>query len=196
MGEVISLPVKRIALTKHTSYDKTGFKIFQYFYFRVSRAESCKLAIGPSIIIYREFYLLSTVHNTTLSRLFIPLVKTIAGLAFMVYFYISMKLLGKIFIGLYVLALLGVPITAGVLIPGAYFMSNVYKLSAEYKRGIQCCILNRIHGFERKVHLLVLRSLPLIRCYVGDLYFMEKRAKCILIDWLVSGAVFLLLTFK
>ncbi len=81
-----------------------------------------------------------------------------------------------------------------VLIPSALAMSATYTSSLKFSKNIR----KRIHALDNKekskaLYLRQVRSCQLIRCQVGNMYHMEKRAKLRLVVSVLNGFRFLLI---
>jgi len=74
-------------------------------------------------------------------------------------------------------------ISAALLIPpGAILTSVVYNLASQFHRHVQENLrVNRAQGTLTKKELV---ALPLLKCTVGNFYYMEERAKLTLIQLL------------
>jgi len=80
-----------------------------------------------------------------------------------------------------------------ILLPMSIIMSNTYNFSDRLPKNM----LYFVQGLTRaeKTEILArLKSYQVMRCHVGGFYYMERKAKLTLIQSLVQGVVFALLT--
>jgi len=75
-------------------------------------------------------------------------------------------------------------------------MSLVYNISVQFERNI---VDNRVAspngGRDKALIEMVLKSLPVLKCNVGNYYHMEGMAKLTLIDNMSRGVTFMLISF-
>lgn len=113
----------------------------------------------------------------------------------MVFLYIVVQLRTQLHIVTYTLTALCAPTEYVLVILGTKVLSSMYTHSVQFKQKLAQTIGSQ-DKIEKKVNTMVLMSIAPIKCGVGSLYFMEKRAKCTLVDWLFQGTTFLMISLK
>jgi len=153
--------------------------------------------INKCIIHYKGLYILNIRCNLIFGQIIVPSVK----LMLMVVFTVSFFALFRLYKRLNVLSLILVaPITVMqlvILIPMTLVISSLYGTSKKFTGNMAQCI-REIDDTARnkKILRLGLRSCNFIRCKVGDMYYMEAKAKLTTLHKVVNGLKYLLVNVK
>jgi hypothetical protein len=141
--------------------------------------------------------LYNNLHNTVFGSLLIPVIKLCA----MVLIYLSVAAttilrseIGPIIYGMFLVYLIALIL---VIIPGALMMSTVYNISKKFKRNMEIGMLSVSKWEDEKVLMkMTLKSLPVMKSNIGSFYHMESNAKFTLLDNILRGIAFMLISFK
>ena len=79
-----------------------------------------------------------------------------------------------------------------VITPTAMVMSSLFDISAKFPRNIAPRIQELSDMRMKEISTRELKSCPLIRCQVGNMYHMEAKAKMTMLHNIVNGVVFLM----
>ena len=140
--------------------------------------------------------MLNNCCNIVFGRFFLPFLKTLLISGFILSFFAVVRLYKDLDIfSLVLVAVLAASIPL-VIVPISVVMSSFYDTSSKFNR--QLCL--RIHLIANKKHKAVfdreLKSCPLIRCQVGNVYHMEAKAKLTLIHHVLNAIAFLMVNVK
>ena len=135
------------------------------------------LSHGPEecIYVYRCCKLWNELHNIVFGSLFLPAFKLCLLLALFVTAYCVIRLQSSLTTAVYMTFLIYFVTIAGLILPGAMVMTQVYSISAKLHQnmrdyyGIDC-----IKGKWRKKSL---RFLSILKSRIGSFYHMEGKAK-------------------
>lgn len=166
-----------------------------HFGLAVTDADWCN-HIPELILVYKGIYIIHKSCNTAFGNLFLPTFKIeimgalIFSFVAIVRMYEDLHLVSLLFVGTVVS-------TACLIIaPTSIVLSSLYDLSCKFGENL----LSKIHlvaekkskrTFERQ-----LKSCLLIRCQVGNFYYMEAKAKLTLLNNVLNGIVCLLVNIK
>lgn len=150
-----------------------------------------------SICGYRRTYLINTLHNKIFGSVFIPVLKSciISGIfvtvAAIVIFRDAIGPLLTVIFVIYIIALFS------IIIPASLLMTKIYYKSKTFHEEMNILLRNFSNPKSSEVIYLrkALKSLPIMKSQIGSFYYMENEAKLTLMDNLVNGIVFMLLTF-
>ena len=135
-----------------------------------SRLERC-------ILHYRAIYILNNDFNLVFGKLILPFLKFALIITFSLSFFAVARLFNDLgsfslfFLGMY--ALCG----AALLAPLAIVTSSMFDLSSQFHRNVSSNIgLSTGIQIKRRLQQQLI-SCPIIRCQIGNLYYMEGKAK-------------------
>jgi len=145
---------------------------------------------------YRGIHILSNDFNLAFGKLIIPCLKLVLVMVFILASFAMVRLRNELD-GLNFAFVLAVTVTTlGLILPISMIMSSLYDSSSKFQQNM-LPVLNSISDeYERNLVQHQVRSCPLIRCQVGNLYHMEAKAKLTLLQHVVSGVVFLLVNVR
>ena len=146
---------------------------------------------------YKGIYLINNSFNNTFGKVCIPFFKMIVILTFVTSFFAFLRLYQDLeLLPLFLVVVL--VITAPPLaIPMSIVMSSLYDLSSKFNRYFTIRIQHIATNKTRKlVFQGQLKSCFIIRCQVGNFYYMEGKAKLTLIHNVLNGIVFLMVNAK
>jgi len=154
-------------------------------------AEVC---VSKCFHIYRTLQLLSDLYNTTFGHLLVPVWKLFSVVIVPVSLYALIRIrIDSIFV--IALVIIFLCSTLAVLIPSAIIMSNICTASMKFRPNQEKRIQQIRIKELRFYHLANLNSFPILWCQVGNFYHIDPGAKLTLLDTVINGLVFLLLTF-
>jgi len=135
--------------------------------------------------------------NLAFGTLLIPTVKLMGLVGLVLSTFAVIRLRGELNTGsLLLMPLVGIG-TASLLVPISLVMSSSYKISLNFERILTPLIKQKLTNRETKEGFArQLKSCPLIRCKIGNMYYMEARAQLTMLDSTVNGLVFLLVRTK
>jgi len=141
--------------------------------------------------MYTQLVLILNVYNIVFGQLIVPVWKLFASViipAGLIRFRID-----SIYEAGILVVLIGS--AAMALVPSALVISTVYNFSKMLLPNLKRR-LHHISNIESQfAYSRILKSLPVMRCKVGNFYHMESQAKLTLLHTVISGLVFLLVTF-
>jgi len=144
------------------------------------------------IMHYRGIYLLNQEFNFGFGKIFVPCLKILLIFVFISCLFAVVRFRTD----LDGLSLTMISITlvtsASLTIPISIIMSSLYSASSQFKQHM-IPVLSKISDKTVRKHIEgQLKSCPLIRCQVGNLYHMEAKAKLTMLEHVVNGYVFLM----
>ena len=161
-----------------------------------SPAEECCIKIAQCILYYRGIYILNTGSNTVFGKLFLPFIKAVVVFGLILSFfavvekYEYLDTLSLFFVS-------AVTPTAFLLLaPISIVMSSLYDMSSQFHRNIFPKVHRVTIKKTKRILIYHLKSCPLIRCQVGNLYHMEAKAKLTMLHHVLNGVVFLMVNAK
>lgn len=198
-------------------YVETILSIFHCKLYRtVSRKDGkdIQTRFDEIISIYKSICLLNKNYNEAFRFIVIPFIKFSLGALTMILVTGLIRLDQSIFIRAHTLLFLVIcPIFIYVqLLVASNVMSSIFTNSDIVKENLINSLSELVKELEsleyqtvsfqsrqlcsrqKLYYTKVVMSLTPIRCKVGNLYFMEKKAKLTYVDWLFHGVVTLLLT--
>jgi len=134
--------------------------------------------------------------SKAIGTLFIPSGKLSTLTGFMVSFFALVRyrtrldVLSFLFIAVYMISALC------VAVPLSLVLSSIYTLSKDFRHTLSSSTRLIEGRLVRKYFQYRLNSCTLIRCKVGNLYYMEAEAKLTMIDHTVNGIMLLLVNVK
>ena len=153
--------------------------------------------LTDSIVVYQRIRLLNDLHNDAFGSLFVLATKM--GAVFALYISVAAitflrSAVAPILLGAFFLYMSTILL---VIFPGALMMSQVYIISSSFNLKVERCLIS-IHNCAQEKHQLkrTLKSLPVMKSKVGNLYHMESKAKLTLLDNIARGIAFMLITSK
>lgn len=148
-----------------------------------------------SIRVYKHTQLLNKLYNIVFGRIFVPAAKVIILIGLFILSYCIVKLRAYMSTPMLLVFILDAFTASTLILPGALTMSLVYSTSREFyknvSRNLESAKCARTKLFYRKK----LISMPELKCNVGNLYYMESKAKLTLADTMINGVCFMLLSF-
>ena len=140
--------------------------------------------------------MLSIDCNTVFGKLFIPCFKLTIMLSFILSFFAIVHLHEYLQLLSFILIIMVASVTCLLMAPICMIMSSLYDKSSKFS-----------HNLSPKLHLVVekksrtilerqLKACPLIRCQVGNFYFMEAKAKLTVLHNVLNGTVFMMVNTK
>jgi len=136
----------------------------------------------------------STVWSDSAERIFLPGTKLMCGYVAMCSLFGAIRLRSELSLTVYVFVNLCLVFAYAGLIPAAQMMTKIFEYSQQFKTR-HTKRLGIGFGESREEVLMTGKSLPVIRCGIGKLYYMEAQAKLTMVDWLLNGTIFLFLNF-
>jgi len=152
--------------------------------------------IKESIIVYRSIIMLNELQNSVLGSIFIPSVKLSGILIFYISVVAATLLRAHINYFIFALFLIYLYVLTIVIVCGAVLMSRVYSISKTFHKNIATVICKVPYSKEQVLLLKTLKSLPVVKSRIGQFYHMEGEAKLTLLDNVVRGIAFMLISFK
>ena len=155
------------------------------------------IQIQDLISCYRGIYLINNSFNNTFGKLCMPLFKMTLVLAFVTSVFAFVRLYQHLGVLSFILVT-GIMSTVPLLvIPMSIVMSSLYDISSKFNRNISIRT-HRIGANQNRKRVLEgqLKSCLLIRCQVGNFYYMEAQAKLTLVHNVLNGIVFLMVNAK
>jgi len=134
--------------------------------------------------------------NVAFGSLYIPFMKFLVLLGLIVSFFAIVRLRAELDGITAFLIPATFAATVILVVPISMVMSRMYELSKNFK----LVLAPKIRELTKKKTLYYLQykmeSCSLIRCKVGNMYYMEAQAKLTMLDHVVNGLVFLLVNTK
>ena len=131
--------------------------------------------------------------NRVFGTIVIPFLKFVLMLIFVTAFFACARLFDSInALSLAFAAVLSIT-TMGLLVPISIVMSKLYDLSLNFRSTMYSENLQITEKKTRKVLETSLESCPLIRCQVGNWYYMEAEAKLTMLHNVLNGLAYLLI---
>jgi len=163
---------------------------------KLNLGESTKSRINRCVRYYRGIYLINQEVNAAFGTLFIPFVKLVLLLGFIVSFFAIVRLREKLDGISSVMIPATFTATVLVVVPFSIVMSRMYQSSKNFKLVLAPKIREFTRREIRDYLQYKVQSCCLIRCKVGNMYYMEAQAKLTMLDRVVNGLVFLLVNSK
>ena len=152
--------------------------------------------VETNIIHYKGIYILNNICNIAFGSHFIPCSKL--NIIIMMILCLFSCLRAYEYLDYISYTFLVVMVITGILfiVPISIVMSSLYDISKDMTWNLKPHI-SRIMDKEAKRFLdRQLKSCGVIRCRVGNLYYMEAKAKLTTLDNIVNGIVFLMVNVK
>ena len=129
-------------------------------------------------------------------KILLPFIKLALILAFVISFFAVVKLFKYLNTLYFIFITVVVVASFAMLTPIALIMSSLYETSTKFTQYISPKI-HLVTGKKSTQALLMdLKSCPLIRCSVGNMYHMESKAKLTMIHNVLNGVAYLLVNVK
>lgn len=130
-------------------------------------------------------------------KLIVPVIK----LALVLIFIFSLYAFLRLFKDLDAISFLFITIASSTsvleLVPIAIVMSSMFDTSTQFPRKLAPRIISLVENeHSRQIFKRCLKACAVIRCKVGNLYHMEAEAKLTMFQYLINGAVFLMVNAK
>jgi len=87
-------------------------------------------------------------------------------------------------------------ISSGIIVPLSIILSSLFDISSQFQTNNLAIAQNIIGKNVKKQKQSEIKSCLPIRCEVGNMYYMEAKAKLRLLQHAVSGIVFLLVNVR
>jgi hypothetical protein len=147
--------------------------------------------------VYKSAFLLNRLNDAGLGRLFIPAGKAMILLVYInvpivaLFFYWNQLDIITIFTFLSVLA-----VTVPILVTRSTIMSAIYDISSKFQRNMHQKIQGCGNKAMRKAWSKDLRSYQIVRCRIGNFYYMEGKTKLVLVNTILNVFVFMVVQRK
>ena len=143
---------------------------------------------------YRWIYLLNKTCNVTFGKLYIPFMKLFLILTFILCFFATVRVLEYLDLFILVFVLIVVLTSLLLLVPISIIMSSFFDISRVFSKNFSARINNdtKETAIVKSMVVAQLRSCQVIRCEVGNVYYMEAQAKLTMLQHVVNGVVFLM----
>jgi len=153
--------------------------------------------IDRRVLHYKALYIITTDCNFVFGRFMLPLCKLMTMAFFTACFFAIVRLHDYMnLLSLIILSLLAW-CSFFLLIPATIIMSNLYKISKNFKPCLIPCIKNlNVPSKQKNLLERQLISCGIIRCEVGGFYYMESKAKLTVVHKLVNILKYLLVNVK
>jgi len=152
--------------------------------------------IEKCISMYRRIYSYNNLCNNLFGSVIIPTLKLGFASAFILCFFICVRLYKELDLPVVLLALLICPTCLIVLTAMSIVMSSLYDISAHFRPNIRAKIQKIESTLQRKILQRELDACPTLRCCVGSVYHMEAKAKLTLVHSILNGVACLLINVK
>jgi len=157
---------------------------------------SIKPRIRRCFRYYRGIYLVIQDLNLAFGTLFIPYFKLTLLLGFITSFFALVRLPSDMDVLSYLIMIVTVPGSLTLVVPIALVMSNMHSMSENFIPTLSPTIQLLDNRIDREYFGRQLRSCPLIRCKIGNMYYMESEAKLTMLDRTVATLMFLFVNVK
>ena len=155
-----------------------------------------EVEVERSILHYKGIYILNNICNIAFGSLFILFGKLCISFMMILSFFACVRAYKYLDYTSYTFLIVTVIACLFFLVPMLIIMSSLYDISKNLSRSLSPQISNMRDKKSKKVLEAQLKSCIVIRCRVGNLYYMEAKAKLTAFHNIVNGIVFLLVNVK
>ena len=138
---------------------------------------------------YRGIYILNEDFNMAFGTLFIPAIKLMFCLCFIACFVAVVRFWSDLGALTYTTLFIGTVSDALLLVPISTMMSSLFDTSTQFQHNLMKTVNIISDPKARKYWKLVLESCPVVRCKVGNMYYMESMAKLTMFQQIVNGVM-------
>ena len=145
---------------------------------------------------YRAVFMANNEFNRVFGTIVIPFLKLDLMLVFVSGFFACARLFSSIsLVSLFLSATVSIT-TIALLIPTSIVMSRMFDLSLNFHVNLSSQTLQITEKQARKVFVASLKSCQLVRCKIGNWYYMEGKAKLTMLHNVLNGLAYLLINAK
>ena len=159
-------------------------------------AESCN-QIQNCILYYKGLYLVTKDFNRAFGQVCIPIIKFFVMMGLVLSFFALVCLHNELGISSLITVVLALSTTLFLIVPASIIMSNLFEISSKFYPRLSPKI--QLIG-DPKAKGILERQLksycPIIRCQIGNFYYMEAQAKLTVVHNILDGVMFLVVNTK
>ena len=157
-----------------------------------SKDQPSSSTINRWMLYYKGIYVLNNVCNKAFGTILFPVIKLIVILAIIFSFFTYVRLFKYLDLVYFLFVACCMLASLITLVPSSLVMSSLYTISQNFSKNLTSRLNFTAKKKTMKILKQQLKSCPLVRCQIGNLYHMEGKAKLTLIHQVVTGIVFLL----
>jgi len=157
-----------------------------------STSSGASINLRRVVYHYRGIYILNEDFNTAFGTLFIPTFKFVFCLCFIACFVAAVRFWSDVDALSCMMVIVLLIAAALMLIPISSMMSSLFGTSTQFQHNLMKTVNTISDSKARKYWKLELESCPVVRCKVGNMYYMEAKAKLTMLQQIVTGVITLL----